>query len=541
MATYLNMTINLILSLLLFLISTKSSADHLTDTFTECLKNQSDPTFPVTGIIYTPANSSFSSTFHAYIRNPVFDNSTRTKPSLIITPLHVSHIQAAVICARKHGLQMRVRSGGHDYEGLSYLSYSPSPFFILDMFNLRSVDVNIEQETVWVQIGATLGEVYYRIAEKSNVHGLPGGVCPTVAVGGHCSGGGYGNMVRKFGLTVDLIFDALLVDVNGALLDRASMGEELFWAITGGGGASFGVILAFGFELARVPPKVTVFNVKRTSEENITNIAYKWFQVAHKLDNELFIRMSFDVVNNTEGMKNIRASFPSLFLGNSTRLLSLMDNSFPELGLNESDCVEMSWIESTLVYAEFPVGTPVEALLSRVQQPERDRPFKIKSDFLKEPISRKGLKSIFKKMKELENQMVTFSPLSGRMEEISEFAKPFPHRAGNIAMIEYETYWNQTGTKAANKYREFSRMMQEHMTPYVSKNPREAFFNYRDLDNGVNHHGMNSYEEGMVYGLRYFKEVNYNRLVMVKTMVDPDNFFKDEQSIPPLQSSYEVI
>nr|GEV40940.1 reticuline oxidase-like protein [Tanacetum cinerariifolium] len=62
--------------------------------------------------------------------------------------------------------------------------------------------------------GATLGEVYYRIAEKSNTHGLPAGVCPTVAVDGHCSGSSYGNMVQRFGLTVDLIQDAELIDVR---------------------------------------------------------------------------------------------------------------------------------------------------------------------------------------------------------------------------------------------------------------------------------------------------------------------------------------
>ncbi|KAI3695829.1 hypothetical protein L1987_78831 [Smallanthus sonchifolius] len=249
--------------------------------------------------------------------------------------------------------------------------------------------------------------------------------------------------------------------------------------------------------------------------------------------------MSFDVVTD-KGMKTISASFPGLFLGNSTRLLSLMDDNFPELGLREIDCVEMSWAESALVYAGFPIGTPIETLLSRTLQVERERPFKSKSDYLKTPISKRGLKSIFKKMKELESQIITFSPFGGRMEEISEFAKPYPHRAGNIAMIEYDTYWNETGVVAANKYLEISRKMHEHMTPYVSKNPREAFYNYRDLDNGVNQNGKNSYEEGMVYGVRYFKEVNYNRLVMVKTMVDPHNFFRNEQGIPTLQSSYDM-
>ncbi|KAA8519308.1 hypothetical protein F0562_013564 [Nyssa sinensis] len=134
-----------------------------------------------------------------------------------------------------------IRSGGHDYDGLSYVS--EVPFVILDMFNLRSISVDIEDETAWVESGATLGELYYKIVEKSKIHGFPVGVCPTVGVGGHFSGGGYGNIMRKYGLSVDNVVDAYIVDVNGRVRSRETMGDDLFWAIKGGGGASFGVVL----------------------------------------------------------------------------------------------------------------------------------------------------------------------------------------------------------------------------------------------------------------------------------------------------------
>ncbi|KAJ6894905.1 reticuline oxidase-like protein [Populus alba x Populus x berolinensis] len=49
--------------------------------------------------------------------------------------------------------------------------------------------------------GATLGEVYNRIAEKSKIHSYPAGVCPAVGVGGHLSGGGCGNLMSKYGLS----------------------------------------------------------------------------------------------------------------------------------------------------------------------------------------------------------------------------------------------------------------------------------------------------------------------------------------------------
>ncbi|GLT35654.1 hypothetical protein SLA2020_100880 [Shorea laevis] len=96
------------------------------------------------------------------------------------------------------------------------------------MFNLRSIHIDIAKETAWVQTGATLGELYYKIANTSKVHAFLGGVCITVGTGDHFSGGGHGVMMRKDGLFVDIIIDAHIVDVNGRVLNRASKGKDLF-------------------------------------------------------------------------------------------------------------------------------------------------------------------------------------------------------------------------------------------------------------------------------------------------------------------------
>ncbi|KDP36348.1 hypothetical protein JCGZ_09768 [Jatropha curcas] len=526
------MTSLLLSSFLLFLslciISTSASSSPDGETIIECLLTHSQSSNPISNAIYTPKNTSYSSVLQTYIRNLRFNESTTRKPLLIVTALHESHVQASIICARKHGLQMKIRSGGHDYEGISYVSIVP--FFILDMFNLRKIEVDVVSETAWVEAGATLGEVYYNIGNKSNIHGFPAGVCPTVGVGGHFGGGGYGNMMRKYGLSVDNIIDAKLIDVNGRLLDRKSMGEDLFWAITGGGGASYGVVIAYKIKIVRVPEIVTVFRVQRTQEQNVTDIVYQWQQIAPKIDDDLFLRVTFDVINSTQGSgKTIRATLRALFLGDSTKLLSIINAKLPQLGLIQSECIEMSWLESVLFWTDFSLGTPTTALLSRT--PQVLTHLKRKSDYVQEPIPRNGLESIWKKMIELQVPQLTFNPYGGKMAEIPADAKPFPHRAGNLWKIQYATNWNEDGTEAANRYINLTRQLYNFMTPFVSKNPRAAFLNYRDLDLGINHNGKRSYLEGRVYGIKYFKD-NFNRLVKIKTKVDPGNFFRNEQSIP---------
>ena len=102
-----------------------------------------------------------------------------------------------IICSQRHGLQIRTRSGGHDYEGLSYAA--EVPFVILDLFNLQQITIDV----AWVQAEATLGELYYAISQKSKTLGFPAGVCATVGTGGHFSGGGYGSLMCKYVLAAD--------------------------------------------------------------------------------------------------------------------------------------------------------------------------------------------------------------------------------------------------------------------------------------------------------------------------------------------------
>ncbi|KAL7588914.1 hypothetical protein Lser_V15G37195 [Lactuca serriola] len=507
-----------------------SDPNSLYKSFLECLPTSSpqpDKTF--SSVVYSSAanSSAYTKVLMDHIKNFRYNATSTPKPAIIITPNKETHVQAAVICAKKLNIQIRIRSGGHDYEGVSYTSSEKTQFMIIDMFNLRAVDVNVAKETAVVQAGAQLGDLYYRIWEKSKVHGFPAGACPTVGVGGHISGGGYGTMIRKYGLTVDHVIDAKIVDVKGRLLDRKGMGEDLFWAIRGGGGSSFGVILSFTVKLVPVPKVTTVFKVTKKVEEKAVDIVFKWQSVMSTIDPDLFIRVLLQPTKE-KNKSTAQATFMALFLGDSTRLLGLMGKSFPELGLKKQDCFEVSWIQSTLFWSNFDYNkTKLDILIDR--HTDVVKFLKRKSDYVQTPIPTTGVTSMFNKLGELGKIGLVFNPYGGKMNEIPANATPFPHRAGNLFKVQYSLSWINGDPKETENNMNQSRVMYDFMTNYVAKNPRSAFVNYRDLDIGVNKgDGLTS---AKVYGEKYFKN-NFDRLVKVKTAVDPENFFRNEQSIP---------
>ncbi|KAJ8758570.1 hypothetical protein K2173_000291 [Erythroxylum novogranatense] len=504
-----------------------ATSDQSHNDFLQCLYRCSENSSSISKLIYTPNNPSYSSVLEFSIQNLRFNTTTTPKPLLIVTPTTLSHIQASITCSRKHGLQVRVRSGGHDLEGLSYISYT-LPFIIIDLINLRDISLDLSNRHAWVQAGATIGELYYALIKTTRTLAFPAGDCPSVGLGGHISGGGYGNLMRKYGLATDNVIDAQLIDVNGRILNRSSMGEDVFWAIRGGGGNTFGVVVAWKINLVPVPPTVTVFTVRTTEEKNATKLVHRWQYIANKLPEDLYILAFVEKTNSGPGGSLTKeAKFTGLFLGGINELLQLVEQRFRDLGLAKEDCSEMSWVESNLYFSDIPSGTPLEILLDRTLLKST---FKAKSDYLKVPMPETVFETVWKMLDEVDVAGMELIPYGGRMSEIPESSIPFPHRADNICKIGYLVSWDEA--ESSEKYISWIRKLYSYMGLYVSKDPREAYANYRDLDIGVNDPaGKTSYEKASIWGKKYFKN-NFDRLVRVKTQIDPTNFFRNEQSVP---------
>ncbi|OAO94269.1 hypothetical protein AXX17_AT5G42490 [Arabidopsis thaliana] len=522
--------LSLFLVFLVKWVNSDSSSSPSKDQFLSCMSTHSDSSFinPKSFIhkpdsrVYTDFSQSLISQNYRFLTL----NFTSQKPILIVTPRTDTEIQRSLLCSRKLGVQVRTKSGGHDYEGLSYLSLH-SPFIILDLVNVRSIEINLADETAWVGAGATIGELYYKIAKSSKIHGFPAGTCPSVGVGGHFSGGGFGAMMRKHGLAADNVVDARFVDANGRIYNsRREMGEDLFWAIRGGGAASFGVVLSWKVKLVRVPEKVTCFRRNLQLTQNMTKIVHRWQQIAAELEDNLFIRV---IVSNSGG--SVQTTFQANYLGGIDKLIPLMNQKFPELGLTFQDCSEMTWIDS-IMYFNWKKGEPLETLLDRGQR-YNDLYFKAKSDFVKNPIPEIGLEGIWTRFHEVESPIMIMEPLGGKMYEIGETETPFPHRRGNLYNIQYMVKWRLKDIGVMEKHVTWMRLLYRYMRVYVSASPRGAYLNYRDLDLGMNRGVNTSFEDAKLWGFRYFGS-NFKRLAIVKGKIDPTNFFRNEQSVPPL-------
>jgi alkanesulfonate monooxygenase SsuD/methylene tetrahydromethanopterin reductase-like flavin-dependent oxidoreductase (luciferase family)/FAD/FMN-containing dehydrogenase len=169
-------------------------------------------------------------------------------PGVVLRPRDEAGVVEAVAFARSHPqLAVGVRSGGHGISGRS----TNDGGIVIDLGRLNGIEV-IDESARLVRIGP--GARWAEVAAALEPHGwaLSSGDYAGVGVGGLATAGGIGFLGREHGLTIDRLRAATVVLASGEIV-RASDDEnpELFWALRGAG-ANFGIVTSFDFEVNEV-------------------------------------------------------------------------------------------------------------------------------------------------------------------------------------------------------------------------------------------------------------------------------------------------
>ena len=172
------------------------------------------------------------------------------RPGLIARCTGPADVMDAVDFAADHGVRLSVKGGGHNIAGAAV----PDGGLTLDLSHLREVRVDPRDRTVRVGPGATLAD----LDRHTQAFGLavPTGIVSATGVAGLTLGGGFGWLSRAYGYTCDNLLSMDVVTADGELVVASEEeNEDLFWALSGGGG-NFGVVTSFQFQAHPVGPEV---------------------------------------------------------------------------------------------------------------------------------------------------------------------------------------------------------------------------------------------------------------------------------------------
>ena len=180
----------------------------------------------------------------------VWNGMIDVRPRALVRAGSVGDIDHVLRTARTTGLPLAIRGGGHNIAGHGTVQGG----LVLDLGQLRGVEVDVAQRLVTVEPGATLADVDRATAQ----HGLvvPLGVISATGVAGLTLGGGVGWLTRSCGLSLDVLDSAEVITAAGEHLHASEeQNADLFWGLRGGGG-NFGVVSSFTFRARHLPTAV---------------------------------------------------------------------------------------------------------------------------------------------------------------------------------------------------------------------------------------------------------------------------------------------
>ncbi|KAI1128829.1 hypothetical protein F5Y10DRAFT_277156 [Nemania abortiva] len=272
------------------------SADYDEATCESVIANWNDPPFhskdPVSNFLPSWANNSC---------NPIYEDGTSTAgdtlagsrgctlgkyPPYSVNATTAEHIQAAVRFAKERNLRLNVKNTGHNPKSLAFGSLSIWTHNMKDVEYIESFEPtcttntsvkyrlrSVPQKAFTVGPGIQDGEIYHAAA-KLNL-AVVGGGSSDVGLVGWSTGGGHGWLTSEFGMGADSIIQAEVVLPSGDIVvANECQNSDLFWAIRGGGGGTFGVITKVTVK-AHPMPQTTTWSFSVTKSTTDTSAWWK--------------------------------------------------------------------------------------------------------------------------------------------------------------------------------------------------------------------------------------------------------------------------
>lgn len=446
----------------------------------------------------------------AYVasRRPFNARFNEVEPRAIVSCATPHDVSEAIRFARRYGLEIAARGGGHSFAG-----HSSTRGVVIDVTPMRSVSVSGGVGTVGA--GARLGEVYEALQE----HGLaiPAGTCPDVGVAGLTLGGGLGILGRKYGVTSDHLIGAEIVLADGRILEcDEHRDEDLFWALRGAGAGSLGVVTSLVFRTIPAP-EATNFHLAWPFSR-AADVIGAWQAWAPSGPDELAASLKVTSTGDLDRPPSVDVY--GALLGTDSDAVELLD----ELVVR----ADSDPISSSQRYMSFPETRRFWAELGEAEDANREgaiaRPsesvyFFSKSEYFRRALPTEAIAALVETFVQGrtsgESRELDFMPWGGAYNRVRPDATAFVHREEMLQLkhaVVVEPDASPGEREAAHRHADRSWAS---VQPWGSG---RVFQNFADPD-------LEDWADAY-YG------PNVDRLVRVKARYDPANLFRFDQSLP---------
>jgi FAD/FMN-containing dehydrogenase len=467
-------------------------------------------------------------------------------PDYVTVVGSAEQVRQAVQEAVQAGKGVAVRSGGHCYE--DFVSNS-GVRAVIDMSGLAGIGYDPGRRAFWVEPGARLLDVYRTLYKGWGVT-LPGGSCPSVGVGGHIVGGGYGALSRLHGLTVDHLYgvELVVVDDSGtartltATREPSDPNRELWWAHTGGGGGNFGVITRYWLrspDTDSTDPSALL--PKPPSEVIVSSVSWPWERMTQQSFSTLLRNFGAWYERNSADGSPYASLFsqlkPTHRSAGAFSMTTQIDASAPNAG---------KLVDDYLAEVNAGVGVDYQVddrrtlpwLHAATQYPgftatDTSTRFKAKSAYMRRGFPDDQIAAFWKHLNRDDfigpASLVMITAYGGRINTVSPSATVVPQR-DSVLKLHYVSFWTDPADDPAHLswIREFYQDVYSATggVPAPTDVTDGCFVNYADVDLGDPVRNTS----GVPWHDLYYKD-NYRRLQAVKAAWDPRNVFHHQQSV----------